>query len=184
MIYFGIYYAIQYYYRIAIIDFWIAWLLVIFGSYFPDIDLDFGTKFHRSFITHSHFVPLFFQFVYLIKPDVVTIELFGFFFMGYSSHLLLDILPSSKSFFKQFWPWFLYHHTPGDIRGIPEKYERPWLVLTGLYVALLSALFLSIKWKILLAFFIFNVLLFIVGLALAAFGLSIYTRYRKRDHKK
>lgn len=181
--FFGIYYAIQFHYKIATINFWMAWLLVILGAYFPDIDLDFGSKFHRSFWTHGHFIPLFLQIVYLIRPDVVIIELFGFFFMGYASHLLLDIFPSHKALLKRFWSWFRYHQTPGDIRGIPERYERPWLITSGLYVAALSYLFLSVKWGIVVRFLLLDIGLLIAGLVLAAGGISIYRKYRKRLKK-
>lgn len=177
-----IFYVVDFHYHLVNIDFWLAWLLVIFGAYFPDIDLDFGTRFHRNLITHSHIVVMFIAAVYLTTPVSQVLELLGFFFLGYASHLLLDIFPSNASLFKRIWTIFASYQTPGDLRGIPEWLERPWLVICGITAATIGVLFLNEAWALVsINFFVYVVVTLVFGTIWAIFGIL---QTRKEPKKK
>jgi len=154
---------------------------VILGAYIPDIDLDFGTKYHRSFWTHGPFIPLFFATVYGLTPSAITLSLLGFFFMGYASHLLLDIFPSHSSIFKMIWSLFATYQTPGDIRSLPEWFERPWLIISGIYVVSLATLFFLEAWSLLpISFGYAWINTLIIGSILFGLGTIIYVRHRMK----
>jgi len=181
-----IFYFVDFHYHLTNINFWLAWLLVIFGAYFPDIDLDFGTRFHRNLFTHSHIVVMFIAAVYFTTPVPQVLELLGFFFLGYASHLLLDIFPSNASVFKRVWTIFASYQTPGDLRGIPEWLERPWLVICGIITASIGVLFLNEAWTLVpLNFFIFSLITLILGVIWAVFGILQTTKEsKKKKHRR
>ena len=183
VMYLIIFYVMTFHYHVNI-DFWLAWLLVIFGAYFPDIDLDFGTRFHRSLLSHSHIVVMFIAAVYLTTPVPQVLEILGFFFLGYASHLLLDIFPSNASLFKMIWTVFTSYQTPGDLRGIPEWLERPWLVICGIIAATLGVLFLNEAWALSsINFFVYVIVTLIVGTTWAIFGI-LETRKEPKKKKR
>jgi len=125
--------------------FWPALFMVIVGAHFPDFDLDFGARFHRSPITHSFFIPLALFLFYLFQaPSPDILRLLAIFFLGYASHLLLDILPSGASLFGRFTSIF-QSYTPGDVRGIPEGMEKGWLIGSGLLTLALAAVYLFLS---------------------------------------
>lgn len=184
-VFFILVYLVEYYYQIVNIPFWIAWLLVILGAYLPDIDLDFGTKYHRSFWTHGPIIPFFFALVYGITPSTIVLNLFGFFFMGYASHLLLDIFPSGASLFKMVWTLFTTYQAPGDIRSIPEWFERPWLAGSGLYVIALSTIFFLEAWGQSPILFMYAwITAIVIGALWCAFGIVIYLKNYKKKRRR
>ena len=178
-------YFVEYYYHIINLPFWVGWLLVILGAYMPDIDLDFGTKYHRSFWTHGPLIPLFFAIMYGLTPSWLTLSLLGFFFMGYASHLLLDIFPSNSSLFKMVWSLFATYQTPGDIRSIPEWFERPWLGGSGIYVIVLAILFFSSSWNLLTIGFTYVwFATIVIGIIWTGLGVSIYFKHNKKKKRR
>lgn len=140
---FSFYYlVIEHFLQLFQVLFWPALFVCVFGSIFPDLDLGFGAKYHRSPVTHSALVPtLFFIFYILIVPDPTTYRFLAVFFLGYASHLFLDIFPSNASIFKRAAGIF-EEYTPGDIRGVPEKYEKPLLIWSGAMCLVWAGIFL------------------------------------------
>jgi len=123
----------------------LGYLVVIAASHAPDVDLDFGIKYHRSPITHSPLIPaVLFVFYFLTSFEFGVLFLLAAFFIGYSSHLFLDLIPPTGSAFgSRVSKWFeqrLKGGAPGDLRGIPEKYERNWLKVSGIIVAIFFVL--------------------------------------------
>jgi len=129
-------------FQVGKLYFWPALFMVIVGAHFPDFDLDFGTRYHRSPLTHSFIIPLALAIFYLLqRPSPDVMRLLAFFFLGYSSHLFLDIFPAKASILARAIAPFK-NYTPGDIRGIPEKMEKPWLIGSGLLTLALAILYL------------------------------------------
>ncbi|MFX1521224.1 MAG: hypothetical protein ACFFCD_15025 [Promethearchaeota archaeon] len=132
--------------RIAVINAsFLGYLIVIAASHFPDLDLDFGIKYHRSPITHSPIIPVAVMIFYFLSSfSFSVLFLVASFFIGYSSHLFLDLIPPTGSAFgSRVSKWFeqrLKGGAPGDLRGIPEKYERNWLLVSGIIVAIFFVL--------------------------------------------
>jgi len=119
--------------------------MVLIGAHFPDFDLDFGTRFHRSPLTHSFIIPsLLFIAYFHGTRDTTVLRLLSMFFMGYASHLFLDIFPAKASILARFLAPFK-HYTPGDIRLIPEKWEKPWLIISGLITLAFAFALLSLS---------------------------------------
>ncbi|MHA1917863.1 MAG: metal-dependent hydrolase [Candidatus Ranarchaeia archaeon] len=124
--------------------FWPSLLLVIVGSMFPDFDWDLGTKYHRSTFTHSPIIPGLIFFYYLVSPVIGfptyiwVYEVMSWFSVGYATHLLLDIFPSNSGLIGMIITSFNPSHTPGDLRGVPERMERPFLIFSGIICILIS----------------------------------------------
>lgn len=68
------------------------WVFV--GSLFPDVDTVFGTRLHRSWITHTAFVPAVMAFLAGWKPVLFSgfDAVIPFFTLGIAIHLLIDFL--------------------------------------------------------------------------------------------
>ncbi len=133
----------EFYFHFAKIYFWPAYLMILMGAAIPDFDNDFGTRYHRSFITHGPYLfgALGIGYYFLPVPSEIS-ALIAFFMIGYSTHMLLDLFPSGKSFFVAVFSALAYASAPGDIRGIPERFERAWLFTSGVLSAGFGVLFL------------------------------------------
>jgi len=116
--------------------------MILMGAAIPDFDNDFGTRYHRSFITHGPYLfgALGIGYYFLPVPSEISV-LIAFFMIGYSTHMFLDIFPSGKSFFVAVFSALAYASAPGDIRGIPERIERGWLFFSGILSAGFGVLF-------------------------------------------
>ncbi len=79
-----------------------AFLMALIGAEAPDWDLLLNWMHHRDVATHSVFIPLFITITFLIQkylaiPDdqsLILALVFTPFFLGFASHLLLDLFPS------------------------------------------------------------------------------------------
>ncbi|MHA1238563.1 MAG: hypothetical protein ACTSSJ_04895 [Candidatus Odinarchaeia archaeon] len=133
---FAIYYLIfDFFLKLLYIPLWVGAIIGFTGAYFPDFDLELGVRFHRSPISHSAIIPVMFFATYLYftltaTMEAVVLNLLAVFFLTYSTHLFADLLPSKRGFLKRF-QTILSTSTPGDIRGVPEKLEKPWLIVSG-----------------------------------------------------
>jgi hypothetical protein len=117
----------------------LGYLVVIAASHLPDLDLDFGIEYHRSPITHSPLIPAaLFGFQLITSTDFGILFLTAVFFLGYASHLFCDLFSPSRSVFgERVSNWFerkMKGTVPGDLRGVPEKYEGPWFKISGIIV--------------------------------------------------
>jgi len=125
----------------------VAWL----GGIFPDFDSDWSPLLgHRSFVTHSVIAPLAFMAI-----SVVGLHLIGWwvfldwyfvevFLFSCGWHLWLDLFSSSTSVLNRFLKEPLKglpitKGVPGNITKVPEKMERPWLILNGLTLILIAS---------------------------------------------
>ncbi len=142
---FSLYYMIfERYFAVLRVPFWPALLITILGAHFPDFDLDFGRRFHRSPITHSALIPaILFAYHILYILDKTSLVLMALFFLGYASHLLLDIFPANASILKRF-TYIFRNYVPGDIRGIPKRYEKTFLVVSGVLCIVFAVVFLTV----------------------------------------
>ncbi|MFX0015748.1 MAG: hypothetical protein ACFFB2_01265 [Promethearchaeota archaeon] len=76
--------------------------MTLIGAEAPDWDLLLNWMHHRDIVTHSIFIPLFITITFLIQiflaiPDdqsLILSLIFLPFFLGFMSHLLLDLFPS------------------------------------------------------------------------------------------
>ena len=123
----------------------LGYIITVAASHFPDLDLDFGIKYHRSPFTHSPIIPAAILIFYFISSfSFSVLFLVASFFIGYSSHLFLDLIPPTGSAFgSRVSKWFeqrMKGGAPGDLRGIPEKYERNWLKISGIIIAIFFVL--------------------------------------------
>ncbi len=140
----------------------VAWV----GGIFPDFDIHWKPLLgHRSVITHSVLAPLLIVGIFFLPIIIVPGLWMGvdryfivIFLLGCALHLLLDLLPSSRSVLNRFMKnpleAFAYIEknqtaAPGNITRIPEKYERGWLI--GNAVALIF--FAAFLWLFLPIFF-------------------------------
>ncbi len=134
------------------------WLLLVawVGGIFPDFDVDWEPLLgHRSVVTHSAFaatliaalfiIPLWWFHLWTDIDRFFTVV----FLVGCAGHLLLDLLPSSKSVLNRFLKSPLAalayiergrKTTPGNITKIPEKWERPWLVVNALVLGVVAGI--------------------------------------------
>ena len=142
-------YLIVYYTATSIFDqlvlvFWPGLFMVVLGSHFPDFDLDFGSRFHRSPYTHSPLIPgiIFMGYLFSSSPAWV-LEVMAWFIVGYSTHLYFDTIPSGKGLIGFIISAFQPQSSPGDIRGIDEPLEKPFLIVGGT-LCLLMALFMML----------------------------------------
>ncbi|MHA2225542.1 MAG: hypothetical protein ACXAC8_10085 [Candidatus Hodarchaeales archaeon] len=78
-----------------------AFLLALIGAEAPDWDLLLNWMHHRDIATHSIFIPLFITIAFLVQkilvpndPTLILALVFTPFFLGFASHLLLDLFPS------------------------------------------------------------------------------------------
>ena len=142
---FSVYYFLfEKYLMIFRVPFWPALFITILGAHFPDFDLDFGRKYHRSPITHSVIIPaLLFAYYMFHLPDDMTLSLMALFFLGYASHLFLDIFPANASIFRRI-SLIFSNYVPGDIRGVPKKFERPLLIISGWLCVLFAVICIAL----------------------------------------
>jgi hypothetical protein len=128
--------------RLAVLNAsFLGYIITAAASHGPDLDLDFGIKYHRSPITHSPIIPaVVFVFYFISSFSFPVLFLVSSFFIGYGSHLFLDLIPPTGSAFgERVSKWFkqkLEGGAPGDIRGIPEKHERNWLKISGIIITI------------------------------------------------
>ncbi|MHA1713497.1 MAG: hypothetical protein ACTSW4_05620 [Candidatus Ranarchaeia archaeon] len=136
------------------IAFWPSLLMVILGGHFPDFDLDFGIKFHRSPITHSPLISWIIFIGYLFTPSPPwVVEIMAWVIVGYATHLFFDLAPSGWGLIGLLISAFNPAHAPGDIRHVSERLERPFLILGGINCTLIAiVLFLVIRNVIVLPF--------------------------------
>ncbi|UCG02082.1 MAG: hypothetical protein JSW11_21125 [Candidatus Heimdallarchaeota archaeon] len=78
-----------------------AFLMALIGAEAPDWDLLLNWMHHRDIATHSVFIPLIIAITFFIQkfmgfPEEILILALVFtpFFLGFASHLLLDLFPS------------------------------------------------------------------------------------------
>ena len=126
-------------------------LLALAGGAAPDWDFDLGIQYHRNSITHSAILPTIFYmtFFFGLSPDPnllavgpVSMFISAMFLLGYASHLFLDLFPQRSDLLKIV-DDMIKEKAPGDIRDIPEKYERFWLFLGGSLNMAFAALLLA-----------------------------------------
>ena len=136
------YFLLEHQLNIFQIPFWPAFFMAILGAHFPDFDLDFGVRYHRSPITHSALIPTIIFLYYLyFRPEDLVLILLSVFFLGYSSHLILDIFPSKASLLKRISSIFK-NYVPGNVKGIPKRYEKKFLVVSGIICFLYASVYL------------------------------------------
>ena len=113
----------------------LGYLLAFLGGTLPDLDSWFSVKYHRDPFTHSVLLPsLFFIYFFLGLDNSESGILFvcSGLLIGYSSHLLFDVYPRGSSIFKVIKRTFSAEEgAPGDIRHLPEVFERGYLTLGG-----------------------------------------------------
>lgn len=113
----------------------IATLLVICGAEIPDFDFRIiGVDGHRDPLTHSWLIATILWALVMVAFPVgdTNIIYISLFCVGYASHLMLDTIPSTATFFEGIKEFFAMHHSPGDIRNVPEKWEHPWLFFSSI----------------------------------------------------
>jgi hypothetical protein len=134
------------------------WLLLVawVGGIFPDFDVDWQPLLgHRSVVTHSAFAATLIAGIIILPlrwlglwTDIDRYFVVVF-LAGCALHLLLDLVPSSKSILNRFLknPLLALAYiergkkaTPGNITKIPEKWERPWLIVNAILLGLVAAL--------------------------------------------
>lgn len=79
-----------------------AFLMALIGAEAPDWDLMLNWAHHRDIGTHSFFIPLFITITYLFQksmnivndPSLYLALIYAPFFLGFASHLILDLFPS------------------------------------------------------------------------------------------
>ena len=131
--------------------FWPSLFMVILGSHFPDFDLDFGIRFHRSPITHSPLIPGIIFIGYLFSSTPVWIlEIMAWFIIGYSTHLFFDLAPSGWGLLGFVISAFNPAESPGDIRQIAESLEKPFLILGGIVCVLMAIIMLFLARNLIL----------------------------------
>ncbi len=148
----------QYFYNYFIpvgYSFWflfVAWI----GGFFPDFDSDWHPFLgHRSFVTHSIIAPFL-----VVAVSAIPLWFLGgwlpydryfiaTFWLGCAGHLLLDLLPSSKSVLNRFLKnplkavEYIEHSrkvVPGNITRVPKQWERPWLIINAIILGLAALL--------------------------------------------
>ncbi|MFX0123424.1 MAG: hypothetical protein ACFFAE_07265 [Candidatus Hodarchaeota archaeon] len=107
LIYIVIYWFVDMNYISELIDIsplWVvtAFIMALIGAEAPDWDLLLNWMHHRDIATHSVFIPIFITITFLIQkfmaiPDdqsLILALIFSPFFLGFASHLLLDLFPS------------------------------------------------------------------------------------------
>jgi hypothetical protein len=112
-------------------------MICLFGSYYCEIDItNFSTKNQRSPFTHSFILPfVLWWYCYLVAiPQLIILP--AMFCLGAASHLILDTTPTDAGFIKNFESLFNTKYNPKEIRWIPEKWQRWWLLASSLILIL------------------------------------------------
>lgn len=115
----------------------IGYLLAFIGASLPDLDAWVSIKSHRDPITHSGLLPsLLFLYFFLMfsfnSGDAEFLFVFAGLILGYASHLLFDVFPLGSSIKEVMKIMFSKEKgAPGDIRHLPEKFERGYLTYGG-----------------------------------------------------
>ncbi len=129
----------------------IGYLLAFIGASLPDLDAWVSIKSHRDPITHSGLLPsLLFMYFFLMfsyhAGDAEFLFVFAGLILGYASHLLFDVFPLGSSIKEVMKIMFSREKgAPGDIRHLPEKFERGYLTYGGfLLIAEIVLLILKI----------------------------------------
>ncbi len=141
----------------AAFSFWfilIAWV----GGLFPDFDTHWKPILgHRSVVTHSILAPLgiiflFFVPIYLLGWWTPIDRFFiAIFLLACAGHFFLDLAPSSRSVLNRWMknPLTALEYVekgmiapPGNITYVPKKYERAWLIGSGITLIVIVALLL------------------------------------------
>ena len=113
-----------------------GYFLAIFGSMIPDLDTGiFGIGSHRDPTTHSALIGsvMAFSLIFFLEGDFLIICFMSFSIcIGMMMHLFCDIVPEGSNGIKALISLFRWKESPGDIRGIREDREQPYLVTNGL----------------------------------------------------
>ena len=139
IIYLIVYFTVTSIFDQLVLVFWPGLFMVILGSHFPDFDLDFGTRFHRSPYTHSPLIPgiIFVGYLFSAAPAWV-LEVMAWFIVGYATHLYFDTINSGSGLIGFIISAFKPHSSPGDIRSIDEPLEKPFLIVGGTLCLLMA----------------------------------------------
>jgi hypothetical protein len=116
---------------------------MVFGGYILatevaiNADKDFtigGVRAHRDPFTHSASIGslLAFFFIFFLEGDALIVCILGFgICTGMMMHLFCDIVPEGRNGLQAIVAFFKWKESPGDIRGIRESCEQPWLLING-----------------------------------------------------
>jgi hypothetical protein len=130
--------------------FWPYLLGTLIGGMWPDFDILFGgIKNHRNPIWHSGLVHIGIGVSYMFTPDYPGFIFFLIFFcVGTSTHLFIDIIPGDcpKEYTSVGGRWgyrldqLMKGKVHGNIKRIPEKHERKWLLWNAFFVFLMAVI--------------------------------------------
>jgi len=125
-----------------------TFLLVQLGAQVPDYDIIWNKVLpHRNILTHSIFLPslVCIPIAFITTETMAYLPLYGFFIIGYASHLLLDLRPKKwhgTSCIRFYWLKGERHRTMG-------KYQSMfWILINGTILMTFGILlmFLFYKW--------------------------------------
>lgn len=112
-----------------------GYFVAILGAYLPDIDLNIdGVEGHRNPLTHSATIGsvMAFSMIFFLDGDFLIICFIPFALcVGLMMHLYCDIIPEGSNGWQAIKSLFDWSETPGDIRGIREGCEQPYLIFNG-----------------------------------------------------
>lgn len=128
----------NFHFALVFVGFWLA----ILGAVTPDFDLTIGgVKAHRDPLTHSSALGsvIAISLIFFVGDEWVILSFISFgLCVGMMMHLICDIIPEGSNGIQAIVSVFKWKESPGDIRGIREGCEQPYLVINGGILAFFS----------------------------------------------